>query len=121
VLLLDKSTSRYIELLDAKEYNFAVNSVATDLNRFKIILVPSATTAVSSASVDGIRVVGNNGTATLLGIAPNSMVRVLDVSGKLIFNGYINEGESINVPQNGLYLFHITSNNQLTKLKTLIQ
>ncbi len=121
VLLLDKTTSRYIELLDAKEYNFAVNSVATDLNRFKIILVPSATTAVSSASVSGIRVVGNNGTATLLGIAPNSMVRVLDISGKLIFNGYINDGESIHVPQNGLYMFHITSNNQLTKLKTLIQ
>lgn len=121
VLLLDKSTSRYIELLDAKEYNFAVNSFTTDLNRFKIILVPSATTAVSLASVTGIRVVGNNGTATLLGIAPNSMLRVLDMSGKLIFNGYINDGESIHVPQNGLYLFHITSNNQLTKLKTLIQ
>jgi|GEM_PF-1373829 len=121
VLLLDKTTSRYTELLDAKEYNFTVNSVSSDLNRFKVILVPNAVSAITSNSENGIRIVSENRKATILGISYTAALQVLDMSGKMIFNGQINDGESVTIPQNGLYLFQITSNNQITQLKSLIQ
>ena len=119
IILVDNCTGVQTDLLTESSYTFDCSTGVTS-NRFKIIFQNDLSTKIP-AIVNGISVIVSGENLIVNGLSESANIKLIDLTGRIVQTfEKVENNENLKMnPKQGIYLLHIQTATQESKLKIL--